>query len=213
MIFLVDKSTFQLNSEIEIEEFSTSDEMEAEISANNENEGMLNRYKQLYNYFCLGERMHEIHDDEDTDEIDFDQPLSSENNVSISDDRNHDTPASPISSGSPSPLSPASPIQSKGYDIILFFLSLLGKWSSFYKISDNRLLKILKFFLIILSKLFNSLTPIIKLFPSSIHLMNKACKISTESFSKLVVCPLCHSLYKFHDCFNEVGGKRIPRTC
>ena len=48
MIFLDDKSTFQLNSEIEIEEFkyySTSDEMEAEISANNENEGMLN---QLY---------------------------------------------------------------------------------------------------------------------------------------------------------------------
>ena len=83
--------------------------------------------------------MHEINDDdiwEDTDEIDFDQPL---NNVSINDDRNHDTPASPISSGSPSPLSPASPIQSKAYDIILFFLSLLGKWSSFYKISDNSL--------------------------------------------------------------------------
>ena len=40
--------------------------------------------------------------------------------------------------------------------------------------------------------------------------MNKACKISTESFSKLA---LCHSLYKFHDCFNEVGGKGIPRTC
>uniref|UniRef100_A0A1X7U7L0 Uncharacterized protein n=1 Tax=Amphimedon queenslandica TaxID=400682 RepID=A0A1X7U7L0_AMPQE len=40
--------------------------------------------------------------------------------------------------------------------------------------------------------------------------MKSLCQISSDPFEKLVVCPSCHHIYRFDDCFQVVAGKRVP---
>ena len=37
--------------------------------------------------------------------------------------------------------------------------------------------------------------------------------ITSDPFLKFVVCPSCHSIYNFDECFNIVAGKKVPKKC
>lgn len=50
-------------------------------------------------------------------------------------------------------------------------------------------------------------------FPSSLYSLKKELNLLSDNFSKYVVCPKCHSIYKFEDCVNSVGGRNVSKRC
>ena len=52
-------------------------------------------------------------------------------------------------------------------------------------------------------------------FPSSVYLMNKYMgkRDILNGFHKFVVCPKCHSIYKFEETFDKRGSQYIIMTC
>ena len=114
------------------------------------------------------------------------------------------------------PDSPGSPIKSSLLNLVRLLTTLLAKWSAFYKLSDSSLtslLKLLSFFFHLLAKLFSPMAVMAKLFPSSVHRMNKFCGTATDGFEKLVVCPSCHSIYQYQDCIETIGTQKVPKAC
>ena len=51
------------------------------------------------------------------------------------------------------------------------------------------------------------------LFPKWVNLLRKQLGINQDKFVKYVVCPKCHSLYLFDDCYETLRGKRIAKKC
>lgn len=101
-------------------------------------------------------------------------------------------------------------------DIVHWLLIFLCLWSSFCTLSDNALEILLSF----LRAVFDSLTtlfPVVGsfaiLFPRSVHLLRKQLGLDKDRFTKYVVCPKCHSLYVFEDCYEVLRGKRITKKC
>lgn len=101
-------------------------------------------------------------------------------------------------------------------DIVHWLLIFLCLWSSFCTLSDNALEILLSF----LRAVFDSLTtlfPVVGsfaiLFPRSVHLLRKQLGLDKDRFTKYVVCPKCHSLYVFEDCYEVLHGKRITKKC
>ena len=51
------------------------------------------------------------------------------------------------------------------------------------------------------------------LFPKSVHLLRKQLGLDKDRFIKYVVCPKCHTLYNFDDCYELVCGRKVTKKC
>ena len=114
------------------------------------------------------------------------------------------------------PHSPGSPIHSRLHNFLGLFVALLAKWSAFYNITENSLnslLKVLGFCFQLLGKLIPPLASFSKMFPWSTYKLNKLCGSSGDDFEKFVVCSICHSIYQYNECFDTVGGRKVPKNC
>lgn len=50
-------------------------------------------------------------------------------------------------------------------------------------------------------------------FPSSLYYLKKKLNLLEDKFTKYVVCPKCHALYKFENCHTIVGGQNVSKRC
>ncbi len=50
-------------------------------------------------------------------------------------------------------------------------------------------------------------------FPRSIHLANKFLWNLRENFTKFVVCPKCHKLYRYSECWLHTGQEKETKLC
>ena len=103
-----------------------------------------------------------------------------------------------------------------GRTIIRWVLLFLCLWASFCSISDNAL----EILLLFIRAAFDSLAtvfPVVAgfaaMFPQSLHLFRKHLGIDNDKFTKYVVCPKCHSLYKFEDCYKYSNGRNVTVNC
>ena len=89
-------------------------------------------------------------------------------------------------------------------------------WTAQFQISDNALETMLQFFNILFT-VCQRYAPwfggVVLLMPTSVYLLRKTLGIGCDRFTKYVVCPNCHSLYPFSDCFYTLGSRRIPKRC
>ena len=96
---------------------------------------------------------------------------------------------------------------------LLIFLCL---WSSFSSLSDNAL-EILLTFLRAMFDSMGTIFPVVAsfavLFPKSVHLLRKQLGLDKDRFIKYVVCPKCHTLYNFDDCYEVVCGRKVTKKC
>ena len=96
---------------------------------------------------------------------------------------------------------------------LLIFLCL---WSSFSSLSDNAL-EILLTFLRAMFDSMGTIFPVVAsfavLFPKSVHLLRKQLGLDKDRFIKYVVCPKCHTLYNFDDCYELVCGRKVTKKC
>lgn len=112
-------------------------------------------------------------------------------------------------------VNPAQGAQESINSIIQWILLFLCLWSSFCVISDNALDILLQF----LRAVFDSLATVVPaighfaaLFPKSLHLFKKQLGIDQDKFVKYVVCPKCHTLYNFDDCYMLCNRKRVSKN-
>ena len=49
--------------------------------------------------------------------------------------------------------------------------------------------------------------------PSSFYALKCFLKVNENNFRRFVVCPSCHTLYNFEDCFDTCGSRKKPRVC
>lgn len=101
--------------------------------------------------------------------------------------------------------------------IIRWMLIFLCLWSSFCSLSDNALEILLAFLRAVFDSM-GSFFPVIAsfavLFPRSVHLLRKQLGIDQDQFIKYVVCPKCHHLYNFDDCYDtNLLGKKVSKKC
>ena len=62
--------------------------------------------------------------------------------------------------------------------------------------------------------MFSSLVKSLLFFvPSSLHAFKKFLNLNENNFKKYVVCPSCHKLYNFNNCFELHAGRRKPKSC
>lgn len=103
--------------------------------------------------------------------------------------------------------------QHKAFNLVTLLSVMLAKWSYKYNITQNAfnsLLKLIGLFFSALSNLYPLLQPVFSLFPVSLHLFKKVLHINENNFVQYVVCPSCHSLYDYKNCFDHL---KKPKTC
>ena len=89
-------------------------------------------------------------------------------------------------------------------------------WIAQFQISDSALELMLRF----LNTLFTVCQRhaawfggVVMFLPTSVYLIRKRLGLDRDRSIKYVVCPNCHSLYDFSDCFVTLGRRRIPKKC
>lgn len=98
------------------------------------------------------------------------------------------------------------------------FLFFLFYWQSVFKVSNiafTSLLCFLKYFFGVLGRAFTS-TPLLdfsKHVPMTFKDALSRSGISCSEFIEYVVCPSCHSVYEFEDCYEHVAGELRTRYC
>ena len=101
-------------------------------------------------------------------------------------------------------------------DIVNWLLIFLCLWSSFFTLSDNALEILLSFLRATFDSL-GTIFPVVAsfaaMFPRSVHLLRKQLGLDKDRFIKYVVCPKCHSLYMFDDCYELFRGKKVTKKC
>ena len=100
--------------------------------------------------------------------------------------------------------------------IIHWMLIFLCLWSSFCSLSDNAfdiLLAFLRAVFDCMGTIFPFVTSLAVLFPKSLHLVRKQLGIDQDKFIKYVVCPKCHSLYNFNDCYEQLHRRKVTKKC
>ena len=89
-------------------------------------------------------------------------------------------------------------------------------WTARFQISDNALELMLRF-LNILFTVCQHYAPwfggVVMFLPTSVYFLHKRLGLGRDRYTKYVVCPNCHSLYNFSDCFSTLGSRRIPKKC
>ena len=98
--------------------------------------------------------------------------------------------------------------------LCVFFLS----WQVTYKVPNTCISALLAFFchfLIFVAGIVFSekLSVIARSLPSSITQLRKIAGDDVDSFTKLVVCPQCHSIYDFDTCLFVVGSRKEIKLC
>lgn len=89
-------------------------------------------------------------------------------------------------------------------------------WTAQFQISDNALELMLRFFntLFTVCQRYSSwFGGVVMFLPTSVYFLRKRLGLGLDRFTKYVVCPNCHSLYNFSDCFSTLGSRRTPRKC
>lgn len=85
-----------------------------------------------------------------------------------------------------------------------------------FSLSDNAL-EILLTFLRVMFDSIGTIFPVVAsfavLFPKSVHLLHKQLGLDKDRFIKYVVCPRCHTLYNFDDCYELVCGRKVTKKC
>ena len=120
---------------------------------------------------------------------------------------------------SPAPILPANNIGESLVDIdvqpiVWCFISL---YQTLHSISDKAVTWLLKFMTVFL-KFCGSFSPklqrVYEVFPSSLYLRDKYLKINSDSIVyRYVVCPLCHALFKYDDCYEKSGTQLLTKKC
>ena len=123
----------------------------------------------------------------------------------------------------PSPLPthlPAAPEDQESKAVVWWIISFVSLFQTLHCISD-RAISWLLLFLCALMKYLKSFSPRIEQIcaslPSSIYLRDKfvraACGTDPTDFQKYVVCPSCHSLYNYENCYQRVGSHIHIKMC
>lgn len=100
--------------------------------------------------------------------------------------------------------------------IVRWMLIFLCLWSSFCSLSDNAfdiLLAFLRTVFDSMGTIFPLLASFAVIFPKSVHLLRKQLGIDQDKFIKYVVCPKCHSLYNFDDCYETLYRRKVSKKC
>lgn len=93
---------------------------------------------------------------------------------------------------------------------------MVAKWSYRYNITSgalNSLLKLFRLFISVVCTFSSLMTSVLSLLPTSVHTLKRFLSINENNFTKYVVCPSCHSIYDFKDCFELVGRQNKPKNC
>ena len=100
--------------------------------------------------------------------------------------------------------------------IVRWMLIFLCLWSSFCSLSDNAFEALLAFLRAVFDSL-GTIFPIVERFgmllPKSLHLLRKQLGLDRDKFIKYVVCPKCHSLYNFDDCYETLHRRKVSKNC
>ena len=100
--------------------------------------------------------------------------------------------------------------------IVRWMLIFLCLWSSFCSLSDNAFEVLLAFLRAVFDSV-GTIFPLVAsfavLFPKSVHLLRKQLGVDQDKFIKYVVCPKCHSLYNFDDCYETLHRRKVSKTC
>ncbi len=99
--------------------------------------------------------------------------------------------------------------------VILLFLFT---WQSVYRVSTSAIciiLLFLKTFFSMAARLLHidKLRELANVFPRSLHLARKFLGNIRESFTKFVVCPQCHKLYRYNECWTQTGQVKETKVC
>lgn len=93
---------------------------------------------------------------------------------------------------------------------------LLAYFWTFFRISDSAI----EFLLCGLGKIFaiaattsTLFASILSVFPRTLYALRKEVGLKTDAFTKYVVCPTCHSIYRFEDSYKIVGIVKISKKC
>ena len=111
---------------------------------------------------------------------------------------------------------PESNVNGKQSVILQWVLiGLCHLWSVFY-IPDSAMVYLITF----LKRLFQVIShaniwfqDIASGFPSSLYNLKKKPNLLDDKFTKYVVCPKCHSIYKFEGCFHVAEGQNVSKRC
>ena len=102
------------------------------------------------------------------------------------------------------------------FSLVTLLSIMVAMWSYRYNVTSSALTSLLKLFRLFFSLLctFSSLmASVLSFFPISVHTLKRFLNVNENSFIKCIVCPSCHSLYTFEDCFDLVGGQKKPKKC
>ena len=100
--------------------------------------------------------------------------------------------------------------------ILMCFLLI---WQAAFHVSDASLAMLVIFFhhfFRILSSMEDSrlISTLAGIWPKSVASIYKLMGLEKEEFVQYVVCPKCHSIYDYNDCFTYThDGKRVSKTC
>ena len=149
---------------------------------------------------------HEESDSSDDEPEHWEEDLESdfEGSMSVCHGENQCNPAS------------ESPAVDKLVHLTMLFILL---WGCRYGVSTNglnHLIQYLHHFLVSLGMH----TPfvianVLAYFPTTLHMIKKRLGLHQDRFTKFVICPSCHSLYTFEQCYttNPVTKVRTPKRC
>ena len=109
-----------------------------------------------------------------------------------------------------SSIEPANPIWQ--------FVFLLLFWQSLFRVSNaalSSLLCLLKSIIRILCTAFQfrSLVDFSDRLPQTLHSAYSCVGIAGDDFIEYVVCPACHSVYDYKDCFDTIAGVKVSKEC
>lgn len=89
-------------------------------------------------------------------------------------------------------------------------------WTAQFQISDSALELMLRFFNTLFS-VCQHYAPwfggVVMFLPTSLYFVRKMLGLDRDKYTKFVVCPNCHYLYRFSDCFITLGRRRMPKKC
>ena len=115
-----------------------------------------------------------------------------------------------VESEQPSSIEPANPIWQ--------FLFLLLLWQSLFRVSNAALSSCLSLFKSIIRMLgtafqLRSLVDFSGWLPQTLHGAYSCVGIAGDDFIEYVVCPACHSVYEYKNCFDTVAGVKVSKEC
>ena len=127
----------------------------------------------------------------------------------------------PVSDGNSVSISPSFELvdeqeERNAVSVVKFLALMIAKWSYRYNITASALsalLKLLKLFLLALCTFSSFAKSLLSIFPSTVFTLKSFLSVRENDFVKYVVCPSCHSLYKYDICFETIGGTRQPKAC